>query len=446
MIRAIHKKGLKNDPGNYRPVSMTSVISKIMESIIRDAIVEHLVRNNLLTDDQHGFVPRRDCITQLLLCTELWTQFLEDNFAFDVIYTDFAKAFDSVPHERLFIKLDSIGIRGDILNWIKSFLRSRTQCVNVDGALSEWLDVLSGIPQGSVLGPILFVIFINDMPEEVKFNVCKLFADDCKLFGVVDKLEANTMQNDLNSIRDWSNRWQLPFNASKCKVMHFGSENPLRRYRLDDHTLEVTDQEKDLGVIIDLTLKFHIQTAAATKKANQILGVIKKTYTTRDSTTIATLFKSMVRPHLEYGNAIWGPFFAGDAMSVEAIQRRATKLIPEIKQLPYKSRLQILKLPSLAYRRKRGDMIHVYKIMNDIVRVNKDDFFLPTRLSHTRGHHKKIAKGKNIKLVRSNAFSQRVINDWNSLPESVINAESLNSFKGRLDDFWSQMMFDTFDN
>ena len=443
VITAIHKKGIKNDPGNYRPVSITSVISKVMESIIRDAIVGHLVKNNLLNDDQHGFVPRRNCITQLLLCIEMWTELLEENLAFDVIYTDFAKAFDSVPHERLFVKLDSLGIQGDILKWIKSFLRGRTQCVNVDGELSRWLEVLSGIPQGSVIGPILFIIFINDMPEKVKFNMCKLFADDCKLYGLVERLEANTLQQDLDNIQDWSNRWQLPFNTTKCKVMHFGTKNPQRKYRMKNHTLESTEQEKDLGVMIDPTLKFHIHTAAATKKANQILGLVKKTYTTRDATSISTLYKSMVRPHLEYGNTIWGPFFVGDAKTIEAVQRRATKLIPELKSQPYKSRLKALKLPSLFYRRKRGDMLQAYKIMNGMVRLNKEDLFLPSRLEQTRGHHQKIAKGKATKLIRINAFSQRIINDWNSLPVNVIKADSLNIFKNRLDDFWSDKMYIT---
>ena len=124
-------------------------------------------------------------MTQLSECIEDWTRGLENSHAFDVIYTDFSKAFDSVPHERLFLKLGAMGIRGDILSWIKSFLRGRTQCLNVDGRKSTWRDVLPGIPQGSVIRPILFVIFINEMPSEVKHNFCKLFADDCKLFGNV---------------------------------------------------------------------------------------------------------------------------------------------------------------------------------------------------------------------------------------------------------------------
>ena len=212
VITAIYKKGVRSVPGNYRPISITSVVSKIMESIVRDEIVAHMMKHNLLTNDQHGFVPGRDCITQLLLCLEVWTNMIENGVAFDVIYTDFAKAFDSVAHERLLLKLENIGIKGDLLNWIRYFLSGRTQCVSVDRVMSNWRNVLSGIPQGTVLGPILFVIFINHMPEELKYNMCKLFADDCKLYGPVSTNE-NKLQLDLNNLENDGNYHLMPLNA-----------------------------------------------------------------------------------------------------------------------------------------------------------------------------------------------------------------------------------------
>ena len=267
IIAAIYKKGKKSDPGNYRPVSLTSVISKVMESILRDAMVDHLTRNNLFTNDQHGFVPGRDCITQLLVCMEIWTEMIEDGVCFDVIYTDFSKAFDSVPHERLFLKMKSLGIKGDILRWVKSFLRGRTQCVNVDGEYSTWRKVISGIPQGSVIGPILFVIFINDMPDAVKQCFCKLFADDCKLFGKVVDADDNRIQVDLSNLEEWSRIWQLPFNAKKCKTMHFGYSNARRTYILNNQELESISSKKDLGVMVDDKLRFHMHAASATNKA-----------------------------------------------------------------------------------------------------------------------------------------------------------------------------------
>ena len=443
IIAAIYKKGKKSDPGNYRPVSLTSVISKVMESIVRDAMVEHLIMNNLFTDDQHGFVPGRDCITQLLVCMEIWTKMIEDGVCFDAIYTDFSKAFDSVPHERLFVKMEALRIKGDILNWVKSFLSGRTQCVNVEGAFSSWKEVISGIPQGSVIGPILFVIFINDMPTQVVHNFCKLFADDCKLFGPVISSGENLVQSDLAKLEQWSKIWQLPFNAKKCKVMHFGYNNPKREYTLNGQVLESTEAEKDLGVMVDDKLKFHIHTAFAVKKANQMLGVIKRTYVTRDAVTIPTLYKSMVRPHLEYGNAIWGPCYVGDSKSVEGVQRRATKLVSEVRDLCYEDRLEALKLPSMEYRRKRGDMIQCYKIMNGLVRIEAQDLFTRVPSINTRGHGQRVLRTKAHKATRIKSFSQRTIKSWNSLPIDVINAPSINAFKSRLDEAWKEKIYKT---
>ena len=441
IITAIYKKKKRSDRGNYRPISITAVISKIIESIVRDAIVAHMMKHNLFADQQHGFVPRRDCITQLLLCLEEWTRMVESGEHFDVIYTDFSKAFDSVPHKRLLIKLESLGIKGDILRWIRSFLTGRTQCVNVEGIRSMWKDVLSGIPQGSVLGPILFVIFINDLPEEVLFNFCKMFADDCKLYGVVN--QENLIQADLTNMEKWSEQWQLPFNASKCKVMHFGTSNEKRKYVLNDHQLETSNSEKDLGVFVDNELKFHVHTAAATKKANQIVGVIKRSYESRDPKTITMLYKAMVRPHLEYGNAIWGPFYQADIKAVEAVQHRVTKLIPQLKDKPYEERLRSLELPSLVYRRRRGDMITMYKLMNGFVRIDHSNLFTPPKTLYTRGHNHRVFKTHATKNARKNSFSQRIVNDWNHLPKHVINAPTLNAFKARLDKWWKDYHYET---
>ena len=183
-VTAIYKKGQKDLPDNYRPVSITSIICKLMESIVRDKIVERMTYNNLFSKKQHGFVPKKNCMTNLLICIEMWTQLLEDGEAVDVIYTDFSKAFDSVPHLRLLQKMTGLGITGSTLAWVEAFLSHRMQRVHVEGSYSSWTNVISGIPQGSVLGPILFVIFINDMPVTVE-STCQLFADDAKLFSNV---------------------------------------------------------------------------------------------------------------------------------------------------------------------------------------------------------------------------------------------------------------------
>ncbi|CAH1277366.1 Hypp9585 [Branchiostoma lanceolatum] len=435
-ITPIHKKGARTQAGNYRPVSLTSVVGKTMEAIIRDALVRHMSAGNHFTDAQHGFVPGRSCMTQLLVVLEEWTQLLEKGEAIDAIYLDFRKAFDAVPHQRLLCKLGSYGVKGDLYNWVKDFLASRKQRVVLNGTSSSWTPVRSGIPQGSVLGPVLFVVYINDLPEAVSSTV-RIFADDSKLYqGVKDNKGRVNLQKDLEALRDWSASWQLPFNVGKCKVLHMGNNNNRQIYTLGDQVLEETTAEKDLGVTVDNHLKFHTHTAQAKNKGNQMLGLIKKSFANLDEQTLPILFKTMVRPHLEYGNVIWGPHYKAGKQELEKVQRRATKMVPSLRELPYSTRLQRLKLPSLEYRRLRGDMIQVFKIMNGIDRILVQSFFAPVEQSVTRGHSLKLQVPLAKTRARSQVFSVRTVSSWNALPESVVSADSVNQFKSRLDKHW----------
>ena len=415
-----------------------------MESLIRDKLVQHMEHNNLFSKFQHGFVPSGDCMTNLLLCIEKWIEILEEDDCVDVVYTDFSKAFDSVPHQRLLRKLKNHGIVGRSLAWIESFLSNRKQQVKVDDKYSSWKPVKSGIPQGSVLGPILFVIFINDMPEVVQ-SFCQLFADDAKMFDTVnlrDIKAGNRLQEDINSVSNWSGKWQLPFNVEKCKVLHIGISNPCRRYKMNGQYLKDVEDEKDLGVLIDSALKFHKQTAASVKNANSRLGLIRKTFASLDEKTLPLLFKSLVRSKLEYGNLIWGPFFKEDAKSIERVQRRATRMVPNLRHLEYKDRLRQLNLPSMKHRRRRGDMIFAYKIMSGKSKIKANDLFkLNSRT--LRGHEFMIQKKRATKFLSTQVFSNRIVNDWNNLPQKVVTATSINRFKEEIDAHWKDEMFHT---
>ena len=441
-ITAIYKKGSKNEPGNYRPVSMTSIICKLMESLVRDKLVSHMEHNNLFSNSQHGFVPFRNCMTNLLTCIEMWTEMIENGLPIDVIYTDFAKAFDRIPHQRLLLKLKNLGIVGNTLGWIKAFLSGRSQCVRVENTYSSWEPVKSGIPQGSVLGPILFVCFINDLPNVVG-SMCQLFADDAKIFrSVKTSDDIKLLQDDINKITAWSKKWQLPFNVDKCKSLHIGNSNNQNIYVMEEENLGQLTEHKDLGVLVDDQLKFHKHTAAAVKKASMVLGLVKKSFALLDCDTVPILYKSLVRPHLEYGNVIWGPFFKEDMKLVEKVQRRATKMITEVKELSYEDRLRALHLPSLLHRRRRGDMICTYKIMTGKVNIDKDDFFKASKLT-TRGHKFKIFKQHGKKLPRIQSFSHRIVNCWNKLTPEVVNAPTTNSFKNKLDEHWGSDIYET---
>ena len=239
----------------------------------------------------------------------------------------------------------------------------------------------------------------------------------------------------------WSTRWQLAFNESKCKALHLGSNNQGSLYSMSGVLLAQATEERDLGVIVDVELKFRHHAAAAVAKASQILAVIRRSFGLLDKTTLPLLFKSLVRPHLEYGNITWGPFNRADQKLVERVQRRATKLVAELRDLPYPERLRSLGLPSLYYRRRRGDMIMVFKIIHGRVDLDPDAFFTRASMQVTRGHPWKLAKPRASSRIRRNAFGVRSINDWNGLPLEVVGSETLAQFKSRLDAHWSHLQY-----
>ena len=355
----IYKKGDRSVAGNYRPVSLTSILCKVLESLVKDHIMSHLDEGQLLSRHQHGFRPGRSCTSQLLETINDWTMSIEKGTPVDAIYLDFKKAFDSVPHQRLIRKVEGYGIRGKLRHWISSFLSNRCQQVVIGGCVSPWSPVLSGVPQGSVLGPTLFMLYINDLPDMVYSSV-KIFADDTKIYRPVSQTaDSEQLQKDLETISAWSDKWQLPFNGGKCKSLHVGPRNASQPYQLHGVELEQLSAEKDLGIIMDTELKFRKQAAAASAKGNQMLALLKRSFMCIDSSTLPLLYKALVRPHLEYGNLIWGPFNRTDEKLIERVQRRASKLVKDIRHLTYQERLRILNLPSLYHRRRRGDMIAI---------------------------------------------------------------------------------------
>jgi hypothetical protein len=362
----------------------------------------------------------------------------------DAVYLDFQKAFDTVPHQRLLTKLAGYGVVGDVLAWIGAFLSGRRQRVTVDGEMSSWAPVTSGIPQGSVLGPVLFVCFINDLPNVIHTMV-HIFADDTKVYNSVDSQSGSSdLQEDLNRLQEWSDTWLLKFNAAKCKVMHLGSRNPKVEYTMSEggsvKTLGVTEVEKDLGVHVDNQLKFSQHVDQCVNKASKLLGLIRRSYEYLDGPTMVQLFTSLIRPHLEYGNVVWSPRYKKNHTSVENVHRRATKLVPGLRDLDYPQRLRNLKLPSLLYRRARGDMIEVYKHLHGAYQLS--GHLLSQNLgTATRGHSLKLKKCQSSLSLRQNFFSLRVVNHWNSLPEQVVSAPSLNCFKNRLDKQWRKYRY-----
>ena len=313
-IIPLFKKGSRNKSVNYRPVSLTSVICKLLESIIRDHMMDFLIKHKLINPSQHGFLKAKSCLTNLLCFLEKITKWVDDGLPVDVIYLDFQKAF---PHQRRIRKLKSHGMGNSIINCVEQWLTYRRQRVVVEGEVSSWRSVLSGLPQGSVLGQILFLVYINDLEEGVTGKILK-FADDTKLFRKVKEIgDKQNVQDYIDKLVKWSENWQRLFNFGKCKCLHTGPGNTGMYNAMGGTILSKTVKEKDLGVTMNANMKVSEQCRIVASKGNQVRGMIRRNIIYKEKSLIIPLYKAIVRPHLEYCIQAWSPYLRKDIGMLE---------------------------------------------------------------------------------------------------------------------------------
>ena len=440
-IIPIHKTGPKTKMANFRPVALTSVISKVCEKIICLTIMAFLTQNLLISPQQHGFVTGRSCQTNILLCLEKWTEMVDNGNGVDVAYFDYAKAFDKVSHRLLLLKLSRYGIDGKLLAWLKNYLDKRKQRVVVGNAKSPWLEVVSGTTQGTVLGFLLFLLYINDLPGACSpedETLVKLLADDTKSFQEIHSdpgqhaADQQSLQRRIDRIVQWAKDWKMEIHPSKSKILHIGRENPGLPYWMNGSEIPTVALEKDIGFWIseDLSTATHVQKAKGKAMAEIIR--IRRNFSYIDKRAFCTLYNQRIRPHLDYGMAACPPGTSAEAKTLEAIQSKATALVHGLKFRKAEERRQMLGLMTLQQRRERGDLIEVFKILNGMTRIDPADFWevRPAR----NGARLVKERATNGRKQRRSFFSYRVVQKWNLLPTNVKTAPSLNCFKNRLDE------------
>ena len=445
-IIPIHKGGHQGLASNYRPIALTSHIIKVFEKVIRNYVVKFLDETNAFNVNQHGFRAGRSCLSQLLTHYDNIITLLEKNVNVDTIYLDFAKAFDKVDHSIVLKKLSLLGIRGKLLSWIESFLTTRTQKVMVNGFLSEPAPVISGVPQGSVLGPLLFLILIGDIDRNIADSFISSFADDTRLSRAVSGVtEASFLQTDLEKIYEWSVENNMQFNAKKFEVLRYGQDDVLKcttsYISSDGSVIPEKDHVRDLGVTMSNDGSFRQHITNMCTSARNMCSWILRTFHSRSADLMLTLWKSLVLPILDYCSQLWSPTKVGQIQEIEDIQKSFTRKIWHVNRGDYWERLNSFKLYSLQRRRERYRIIYVWKILEGLapnVGANRVSSRTSVRLGRMCEIPKTSSSGPaNIRSLLEGSFCIQGAKLFNAIPKSIRNLTDIDilTFKTKLDEF-----------
>ena len=445
-ISPIHKGKSRALPKNYRPVALTSHLIKVFEKVVRKRIVEFMDEHRLFNDSQHGFRGGRSCLSQLLSHFDRITAELEKGYGVDVIYLDFAKAFDKLDHGITLHKLKALGIHGNLGRWISCFLTNRTQSVIVEGRKSAPKPVVSGVPQGSMLGPLLFLVLIGDIDKDVASSFLSSFADDTRIGRkITDISDLACLQADLEAIYTWSSANNMQFNCDKFELVRYRSniskavqaETSYTSY--DGSPIEEKDHVRDLGVTLsnDATFKKHIQERCELAKSK--ISWFLRTFSSRQRCPMTTLWKSLIMSHIEYCSQLWSPSTVGNIQALELLQKAFISRIDGMYGLSYWEQLSELKLYSLERRRERYQVIYTWRILEGQV-PNIDTTPIRSTHSDRRGRmcippSLSSSAPERIKSIRFASLAHKGPRLFNSLPTEIRNLTgcSVDCFKGALD-------------
>ena len=445
----IHKGKSRALPQNYRPVALTSQLIKVFEKVVRKHIVFFMEEHNLFNPSQHGFRSGRSCLSQLLCHLDRVTKLLEEGKSVDCVYLDFSKAFDKVDIGITLHKLKLMGIRGKLGRWLLSFLTNRVQTILVNGSKSDPQKVLSGVPQGSVLGPLLFLILIGDIDQTIVSSFLSSFADDTRIGKEISTIEdTQLLQSDLNKVYEWALNNNMEFNSDKFEVIRYKGK---KSHTLDDtsytsnigNVIEEKSQLKDLGVILsnDATFKQHISQKVTSLKAK--IGWVMRTFHTRDKQPMLTLWKQLIIFDHDYCSQAWSPSKTGEIQELELLQKAFVRKIKGMQGLSYWEQLRELNLYSLERRRERYMAIYTWKILEGHV-PNIETTPIESQYHIRRGRCCLIPKVSNtapvsIQNIRLQSLSVRGPRIFNILPSHIraITGSNVDAFKKSLDEFLS---------
>jgi len=433
----LFKKGDRTKAVNYRPVSLTSISSKLLEHVVHSSIMDHFDKHKFLNDAQHGFRQKRSCETQLISTIDDFSQCLNSKSQIDAILLDFSKAFDKVDHEGVLLKLSHYGIRNSTLSWIRSFLIGRSQKVFVEGTTSAARPVVSGVPQGTVLGPLLFLVYINDISENLsKDTKIRLFADDSLLYRPIRSIDdCISLQKDLDLLQKWEITWKMEFHPQKCQLLRITNKrNPIiHPYTIHNVTLEETNAAKYLGVVIDSRLRFKDQHSAVVNKANKVLSFLRRNIGDCPTHIKSKCYQSLVRPVLEYGCAVWDPHHQTDINKIEKVQKRASRFATGNYVFEHGNtdrNLQKLSWKQLEERRAAIKLNLFFKAKLGLIDIPFNHLVLAPSQIRRPGAYAIPTSNVDSHLY---SFYPNSIRLWNSLPAEIKSSSCADSFKAKLD-------------
>ena len=400
--------------------------------MIKNDILKFFISQNKINPNQHGFIPGKSTCSQLLEAQNDWCLGLDAGNVYDVITIDFRKAFDVVPHDVLGQKLVGLGVCEQTVRWLAAFLIGRKQCVCLNTTYSIESDVSSGVIQGSVIGPFLFALYINDLPDHCKNCTIKLFADDVKAYKCIrSPADRLALQLSLNGISAWAKKNKMDIAIEKCCYFQIGYKNLVLIYTLDSEVIVPCDSILDLGINLHSSLKPGLHCTKIVSKASARSRLIAKTFLSRDPFIMSRAFKVYVRPLLEYCSPVWSPHYKKDIDLVENVQRTFTRSVYRRCHLQirsYDERLAFLGLQRLELRRIHNDLIFMFKLTHNIISSTLTQH-LHFNNNSTRGHRYKLFINHCKKSVLSTFFINRIAPLWNSLNQNCFSINTLSHFK-----------------